>query len=101
VTSVSKSGNTYAVTIADTAPTYNVQILDDSGFYACDLDTERSTFVENTETATAAFWAQDGVNLLVYVTLGDLPPPEFDQVIGKGGQAIGIPGTGQVIGKPK
>jgi len=114
VTTVTRSGTTYAVTIEDvalayavqiedTAPRYNVQILDDAGFYACDLDTERSTFVENTERSSVDFWNQPGVNLIRYITLNPPPAPEFDQVIGKPGanQAIGIPGTGQVIGKPK
>jgi len=100
VTSVSRTGTTYAVTIEDTAPQYNVQILDDAGFYACDLDTERSTFVENTETATAAFYAQDGVNLIIYTTI---TPITISDAIGipDANQAIGIPGTDTVIGIPR
>lgn len=80
---------------------YNIQLITDASFYACDLDTGLSTFVENTTTPEASFYAQSGVNVMRYVSIGEAPASDYDQVIGTGSQAIGIPGTGQVIGIPR
>lgn len=101
MTLVSKNSTTYNVILEDDDLQYNVLFIDDEEVLAIDLDTGQLNRTENTEFGTPDFWAQDGANSIFYITLGAPPAPQYDQAIGKGGQAIGDPNSGFVIGKKR